>query len=283
MRRISLGFTLLALVAGSAATALAQGMPTSQPKFLHIFREQVKPGRAADHAKWEAGWPAAFEKAKSPYNYIALQSITGPTEVLYVSPLANQAAYGEMMAEEEKSPALSTETERLGKGESEFLSESSAMQAVAMPELSQGAFPDVGKMRYYEITTFRVRSGHYDAWVAATKAYMAAAARSAPGASWRTYDVVAGAPGGTYLVFSSVGTFGEFDKMMAEGEATWKGMTAEESATLGRFMKESVITTTTNRYRLDPGQSYVNAETKAKDPAFWMPKAAATKAPAKKP
>ncbi len=63
-----------------------------------------------------------------------------------------------------------------------------------MPELSQGAFPDVGKMRYYEITTFRVRPGHYDAWVAATKAYMAAAARSAPGASWRTYDVVAGAP-----------------------------------------------------------------------------------------
>ncbi len=63
---------------------------------------RCKPGRAADHAKWEAGWPAAFEKAKSPYNYIALQSITGPTEVLYVSPLANQAAYGEMMAEVEK-------------------------------------------------------------------------------------------------------------------------------------------------------------------------------------
>ena len=57
-------------------------MPTTQPKFVHIFREQVKPGRAAEHAKWEAGWPAAFEKAKSPYHYIALQSITGPARGL---------------------------------------------------------------------------------------------------------------------------------------------------------------------------------------------------------
>ena len=203
MRKSIVSLTLLALAAGSAATALAQGVPTSQPKFVHIFREQVKPGRAGEHAKWEAGWPAAFEKAKSPFNYIALQSITGPPEVWYVSPLASQAAYGEMIAAEVKDPALAAELERLAKGDGEFLSEQSAVQAVAMPELSQGSFPQVGKMRYYEITTFRVRPGHQDAWIAATKVYKAATARSAPGASWRTYDVVAGAPGGTYLVFSS--------------------------------------------------------------------------------
>ena len=271
MRKSFLGLALL-LAAGSAATAFAQGVPTTQPKFMHIFREQVKPGRAADHAKWEAGWPAAFEKAKSPFNYIALQSITGPPEVWYVSPLASQAAYGDMIASEDKDPALAAELERLGKGDGEFLSEQSALQAVAMPELSQGAFPQIGKMRYYEITTFRVRPGHQDAWITATKAYKAAAARSSPGASWRTYDVVAGAPGGTYLVFSSVGAFAEFDKMMEEGEATWKGVTAEEGAVLGKFMKESVISVSTNRYRLSPGQSYVDAATKAQDPAFWSAK-----------
>ena len=240
MRKSFLSLSVLALAAGGAATALAQGVPTTQPKFMHIFREQVKPGRAADHAKWEAGWPAAFEKAKSPYNFIALQSITGPPEVWYVTPLASHAAYGEMIAAETSDPALEAELERLSKGDGEFLSEVNAMQAVAMPELSHGSFPQIGKMRFYEITTFRVRPGHQEAWIAATKAYKAAAARSAPGASWRTYDVVAGAPGGTYLVFSSVGTFAEFDKMMAEGEATMKGATAEEGAVLGKFMKESV-------------------------------------------
>jgi hypothetical protein len=263
---------VLALVAGVSAPALAQGVPTTQPKFLHIYREQVKPGRAAEHGQFEAGWPAAFEKAKSPYNYLALEAITGPQEVWYVQSLASQAEYGKMMAEQNVNAVLTAETDRLSKGDGEFLSESNAIQAVAMPELSYGAFPDIGKMRYWEITTFRVRPGHYDAWVAATKAYIAAAARSAPGASWRTYSVVAGAPGDTYLVFSSVASFGDFDKMMAEGEATWKGMTAEEGATLGKFMKESVISTSTNRYRLDPRQSYVGAEVKAKDLAFWTAK-----------
>lgn len=272
MRRNTLSLTLLALVAGSAATALAQGVPTTQPKFVHIFREQVKPGRAAEHAKWEAGWPAAFEKARSPFNYIALQSITGPPEVWYVSPLGSQAAYGEMIAAEEKDPVLAAELQRLGKGDGEFLAEQSALQAVAEPELSHGSFPSVGKMRYYEITTFRIRPGHEAAWRAATKVYKAACARSAPGAAWRTYGVVAGAPGGTYLLFSSVGSFGEFDRMMAEGDATMQGATAEEMGVLEKFMKESVISVSTQRYRLDPGQSYVNAETKAQDPAFWAKK-----------
>ena len=272
MKKTALCLTLLALVAGSAAPALAQGMPTTQPKFMHVFREQIKPGRSAEHAKWEAGWPAAYEKVKSPYHYIALQSMTGPSEVWYVVPLASQAAYGEMVAADDKDPALAAELERLNKGDAEFRAEESALQAVAMPELSHGAFPAPGKMKYYEITTFRIRPGHQDAWMAATQAYKAAAARSAPNASWRTYDVVAGAPGGTFLIFSSVGAFAEFDRMMAEGEATWKGMTAEESAALGKFMKEGLLTTTTNRYRLDPVQSYVNAETKAMDPAFWAKK-----------
>jgi len=161
MRKTALCLTLLALAAGSAAPALAQGVPTTQPKFMHVFREQIKPGRSGEHAKWEAGWPAAYEKAKSPYHYIALQSITGPSEVWYVVPLANHAAYGEMVATEDKDPALAAELERLNKGDAEFRAEESALQAVAMPDLSHGAFPAPGKMKYYEITTFRIRDLHH--------------------------------------------------------------------------------------------------------------------------
>ena len=51
-----------------------------------------------------------------------------------------------------------------------------------------------------------------------------------------------------------------------------QGATAEEMGVLEKFMKESVISVTTQRYRLDPAQSYVNAETKAQDPAFWAKK-----------
>jgi hypothetical protein len=283
MRKSTLSLTLLALVAGSTATALAQGLPTTQPKFLHIYREQVKAGRSADHSRWEAGWPAAFEKAKFPDSYIALESVTGPTEVWYLSPYASQAAYGESMARQNADAVLSAETERLARGDAEFVGEMNAIQAVARPELSHGTFPDLSKMRFWEIETFRVKPGHDEEFATAVKAYAAATGRSAPNASWRTYQVVAGAPGGTYLFISSVASFGDFDKARDEGEATWKGLTYDERSTLQKFFADGTLTSLSNRFRLDPRQSYVPAETRQKDPAFWMPKATPTKAPAKKP
>jgi hypothetical protein len=246
-------------------------MPTTQPKFLQIYREELKTGRAADHAKWGAGWPVAFEKAKSKFPYLAVSSITGPSEVWYLAPFADHAALGEMMAAE-GDPMLAPELERLTKGDAEFVERVTQMHAVAVPELSHGTFPDLSKVRFYEITTFRVKPGHAAEFMAATKAYKSAAGRSDPGASWRTYDVMAGAPNGTYLVLSSVGSFAEFDRMMAGSEATWKNATAEEMAPLEKFMKEGVLSTVTQRFRVEPSMSYVDAATKAQDPAFWSKK-----------
>jgi len=285
MRKSLLSVTLLALVGGSAATALSQGLPTTQPKFLHIYREQVKVGRSADHSKWEAGWPAAFEKAKFPDTYIALEAVTGPAEVWYVSPYASQAAYGESMAKQDADPGLSAEVERLARGDAEFVSELNAIQAVARPDLSHGTFPDLTTMRFWQITTFRVKPGHGEDFAAAAKAWASASARSGSSANWRTYEVVAGAPGGTYLVFGSVVSFADFDKGMAEDEATRKGLTFEERTALQKYSTDAALSTVTNRYRLDPRQSYVPAETRQKDPAFWMPKppAKGAAAPKKKP
>jgi hypothetical protein len=274
---------LTSLLVAVAASAFAQGVPTMQPKFLHIFREQVKAGRSADHAKWEAGWPAAYEKAKAPYNYVALASLTGPTEVWYVTTLASQAAYGEMLASESKNPALSTELDRLQKGDGEFLSEGNALQAMARPDLSYGEFPDIALMRFWEITTWRVKPGHDEGFDAAVKAYMSAVKRAGTPSRWRTYQVVAGAPAGTYLIFSSVASFADFDRGAADSETIWKGKTEEEGTTIGKFLTDGLINRVGNRYRLDPVQSYVPKEVRAKDPAFWMPKPAAVRSTTAKP
>lgn len=251
-----------------AASTFAQTMPTTQPKFLHIYRETLKPGRSADHAKWEAGWPAAFEKAGAKQAYLAISALTGPQEVWFISPYANQAAFGETLAAE-ASPALAPEMERLAKGDGEFLSEVTALQLAAAPELSQGSFPDMAKVRFYEIMTLRVKIGYDSEWGEAMQAYKAAAAKGAPGASWRAYRVVAGAPGGTYVLMSSTTSFADFDKMAADDEGIWKAVPAEDLSKMVKFFKEGVLGMVTQRYKVEPSMSYVDAATKAKDPAFW--------------
>lgn len=263
---------LAVALTASASTALAQSLPTSQPNILQIYREEVKVGHNADHAKVEAGWPAAFEKAKFPYTYIALVSMTGPNEAWFVTPYDSHEAQADSLKREEE-PVLAAELARLQKADAEHLTGIRSILAMARKDLSRGAYPETARQRFYEVTIFRVRPGHEGGFAAAAKAYGAAAGRGAPESSFRVYEVMAGMPSPSYLVFSSVASYGAFDKGMAEGEATMKAATEEERNTLQKFSAEGLINSETIRFRLDPGMSYVPKEVRAQDPAFWMPKA----------
>jgi hypothetical protein len=261
------------LLLGITGSAFAQGtMPTTQPNVLMIIREEVKVGHAADHAKTEAGWPAAFEKAKFPYNYLAFVSLTGPSEAWFVAPYESHAALADSMKRESDDPALSAELERLSREDSAHVNSIRTLHCAARKDLSYGSFPDTTKQRFWEISLFRVRPGHEASFAAAAKAYGAAAGRAAPGTSYRVYEVIAGIPGPTYVIFSSVASFGEFDKMMTDGEATMKGLTAEERAALQKFSAEGLVNVETQRFRLDPGMSYVPGNVRSQDPGFWIPK-----------
>lgn len=265
----ALAVRMALLSVSSASLAFGQGMPTSQPTLINIVREEVKAGHNAMHSAYEAGWPAAYAKAKSPNYYVAMVAITGPNESWYVVPFASHAAIGESLKRESDDKALSAELDRLEKGDADHINSSRRMTAAARPDLSYGAFPDLGLARFWEITTFRVRPGYEEAFANAAKAYAAAAKRAAPNMSWRTYEVIAGLPGPTYLVFASVQSFAEFDKGMTDGIELGKAFTPDEQATLQKFSTSGLINAETQRFRLDPVQSYVDAATKAKDPKFW--------------
>jgi len=273
---------LLLAIGGTAVAGFAQGLPTSQPGLLYLVREEVKVGHVADHPKVEAGWPAAFEKAKSPYYYVALASLSGTPEVWFVAPFENHAAFGDSLKRESEDAALSAELDRLSRADAEHVTSVRQIQAVARKELSHGEFPDVAKQRFYEISIFRVKPGHESGFVDAAKAYGAAAGRGAPDVNYRVYQVIAGMPEPTYLIFSSVVSFGDFDKMMTSSEATMKAATDDERKTLQTFLADGVYSTETFRFRLDPAMSYVPKEVRDSDPAFWAPKKPMAK-PAPKP
>jgi hypothetical protein len=262
---------VVCLTAG-AASAFAQALPTSQPKLLQIYREQVKTGHASAHTKTEAGWPAAFAKAGSPDYYLALSSMTGPQVVWFLSPWDSYTVWGKSMARDESNAALSAEIDRLSVADAEHVDSLPSIEAMARPDLSHGSYPDLGKQRFWEITIMRVRPGHEEQFADAAKAYKALAARAMPNARWRVYQISAGMPGPTFLIFSSVETFGQFDGMLAEGMAAEKSLTPAERDVFKKFDTEALVNAETNRFRLDPNMSYVSAETKAADPAFWSKK-----------
>lgn len=263
---------LLALAVTCVSLASAQnGLPASQPKRLTIIREQVKVGHGAGHARNEAGWPAALEKAKSPDYYIALTAMTGPVEAWFLIPSESHAAEAASMKRDAKDPVLSAELDRLSLADADFITGAITIQTMARPDLSLGKFPNVAKVRFFEVSIFSVRQGQEAKMDSIIKTYGAVRKRVSPDASYRFYMVNAGMPDPTYIVIQSVEDYAEFDQTMAEHEKVFASATPEESAILGKW-GEAVMRSESNRFRVDPVMSYVSKEVRASDPDFWIAK-----------
>ena len=260
----------MVFLGAGADSALGQDpLIDTQPGLLTIYMEQIKLGMDAAHAANEAGWPAAFAKAHAPETYLALASMTGTSQVWYTVPSDSYAKSGEASARNAADPVLMAELARLRANDGQFLESIRTVELVGRPDLSFGAFPDLAKARFFDITTFRVRSGHGAQFEEAAKLYGKVSERLAPNSSYRVYMVTAGMPSGTFMIFSSVEDYAELDQVMATGNAIFAGMTDDERKVFERFSLEAEQSVLTNRFRLDPGQSYADAATKAADPAFW--------------
>lgn len=260
---------LVSLILGGTVTAaLSQSLPSTQPQMLLIIKENIKIGHRAEHLMTESGWPAAYERAKSPDSYLAMESMTGSPQVWFLSPYASNQAMADSFKRDDADSVLSAELARLSRMDAEHLTGLELIQAAARPDLSHGAFPDLMRQRFWEITVFQGKPGSGPAFEAAAKAYGAATGRAAPDASYRTYQVIAGMPTPTYLVFSSVADYADFDESTAEDMATMNALTADERAAIAKAM-EGMAEVVTHRFSLSSEMSYVPAEVKASDPEFW--------------
>ena len=91
------------------------------------------------------------------------------------------------------------------------------MLALYRPELSYNAGVDIRMYRYFSITTTRIRPGH-DAQYAEYVQKLVNVAREKAKVDKlhvATFQVVSGAPGGTYLIFRPVKSLAEFDDPIA--------------------------------------------------------------------
>ena len=270
-------FAAALLVASLPAVTAAQNpLPATQPTVLTIYREDVKYGHNADHETLEAGWPAAFAKAKSPYSYIALTSMTGANEAWFLAPYADWKALGDSYKLESADAVLAAELARLSKADAEHVSNARSIHLAGRPDLSGGTFPKVAASRFYEITFFRVRAGHEREFEELAKVFKAAYEKAAPQTSYRIYQVVAGIPGPTYVGFMSTPTMADFDKQQQTDMAVMGTFTPEQMQKLQKFSTEGLINVETQRFAVNGRMSYVDDATAAQDPGFWRPRVKAS-------
>lgn len=269
----------------SATLASAQEAPrTGPPKVLQVIREEVKVGKGAAHEKVEAGYVHAFAKANWPEHYLAMTSVYGPPEAWFLLGYDSFAAIDKENKEYEKAAGLKAELEKLDTQDAEMISGVRRFVAVYRDDLSYHADTvQIGKYRYLEVITYRVRPGHDMEFAEAAKTVRAAYEKVGADVPWAIFQVVLGMPSPTFLVTVPMKSLDEIDAGFARRPKLLAAFGEEGVRKLNKMASEGYAFVDSNIFAFSPKMSYVSKESAALDPDFWTPKPAAkpaAKAPA---
>ena len=277
MKRITsclLGATLLC---GGLSLAAAQEMTglTPPPKVMVVIREFLKPGKGgAPHEKAESAFVQAFARAKWPTHYLAANSVSGKNRALFFVPYDSFEAWEKDNQAQQKNAALAAALDRASVGDGELLSETDASLLVYNEEQSLRAPVDIAHMRYFEISLFRVRSGHRKEWSDAVK-LVQEAYEKIPDMHWAMYEAAYGQEDVTYIVIQPLKSLAEVDQGMERDKQFMAAMGEEGMKKLGELESSAIEFTQSNLFQFSPAMSYPPDAWVKADPDFWKVKAAA--------
>ena len=121
MKKIALGALAVFVLSFTLPLVAQDDGASPAPNVIQIYREMVKPGRTAAHEKVEMGWPRAFRASKNPSHYLAMTSITGPTEAWFVAGYPSYEAWEKESKAQAEDATLTAETNRLSAVDGELL------------------------------------------------------------------------------------------------------------------------------------------------------------------
>jgi hypothetical protein len=292
MKRV---FLVITLVMGSAGLSqlFAQERPMGPPPALLIVREEIKPGQMPAHNKHSASYAKIFARLQTDSYRIAMVPVAGnENEVVYVTPLGTFAQMEQMQKDTDKKlgsamGATRTELDRLDREAPDLHAGMRDLMAIYRSEMSYEPDVDIAKMRYFAITTVRIRPGMDDAYIDYIKNLTNVAREKAKAELHiATFQVIAGSPaaaGATYMFFRPMTSLSDYDLKI--GARVRAAMSDEQKKKADKTAGEVILNTETSVYAFTPQMSYVPKEMVARDPGFWGPKTqeAAMSKPRKRP
>jgi hypothetical protein len=190
-----------------------------------------------------------------------LDSISGSSEEWMVE------MHGSFAGVEDLDRAMGPVTpRRAGAGPDELLPLTRTMIAVYRPNLSYrpgDAIRAIPKSRYWYVSLHRVQIGREAEFAEAVRARTALSDWANLDRPQIAYQVVSGAPAGTFVFFAPLASL----RILDDGIAKWTGFVeagaAAKKAGDVEIFRENLL------FRVEPRMSYVSDDFAAGDPEFW--------------
>jgi hypothetical protein len=255
--------------------AEAQQAPaTSTPPVLVIYREEVKPGRAAAHASNETAWAQGFAKAGVPQHWLGMTSVAGPNEAWFFS---GYGSYEEMQKSEdavEGTPAMQALADKFSAQEGDLINRTTTIVAGYRPGLSYQPEVSLPAMRFMSIDVVRVKPGHDREFRAAWRMQVEAHTKAKVDEHWAVYESMAGTNDFTFFFIYPMKSLAEIDKAGpihgADAFRTAVGEGGRE--TMREANRAAIESQVTYIFRVRPSMSTLPKEWIDADPSFWTVK-----------
>lgn len=196
---VPLGFAVLIGSSVAAQSTTTPRDPNDPPTLLVIYREEVKPGKAAAHTANEQAWAAAFTKGQAPVQWLGMTTIAGPSEAWFLSRYDSYADFQKTEDAMEASAALMAEQDKFSTQDGDLLNRTSAIIARYQPALSYQPKVAIPKMRYMQVDIVQVRPGHGGDFTEVWRSIVAAHGKAKMNEHWAVYAVQSGMTAGTFL------------------------------------------------------------------------------------
>jgi hypothetical protein len=229
------------------------------------------------HDKTETGISAAFAKAKFPYYYVGLTSMSGPSRGLYLTQYSSFADWEKGNKIVEKNPTLNAEVEKASVADGELLSSVDTGVFTYDADLSFHPHADISHGRYMELIAFQVKPGHRKDWEKIVAIVKAGHEKAGTSAHWAMFEPAYGREDGNYIALTSLKSMTEIDNDFMDDKKWAEAMGEEGMKKLDELFAETVTSSHSELFSVNPHQSYVSPDWIAADPDFWKPKAAAAK------
>lgn len=274
VKRIVCCLSVCLLLSGLFQARAQMPAPATAPKVLVIVREDIKPGKGADHAKQSNAFVQLLGKAKSPYYRVAAIPMSGnENEVTYYWGFDSYATLEKYYQDLEKwaTGPFKAEFEKLDKQGADLHAAQRDVIASYREDLSYRPKFNVGEAHYMIVVTIRARPGHGMDFTEARKIVLAAHERAKLEEHYYVYEASSGTPGPTYFIFVPLKSLKEMDADI-HGKAYQDTVGEENQKKLAKIAADSYLSIESSLYAFNPSMSYVGKDWAAGDPDFWWPK-----------
>ncbi len=266
---------LCLLVAGPVlctAPAIGQMPPSGvnpPPKYIYLSNIEIKPNMTGAFIASESTDVQAERAANAPLNYFGMVSITGSPRALFFAGFDSFDSLQKQHEQGMSDAKLQAAMKAADATEAPALSQTYGSIYKFRDDLSLNSALDISQQRFFDMTVFHVRSGHYQDFEHLVKIYIKAYS-SIANSHWAMFEKLYGENSDrTFILVTPIKALAEEDQFMIDGDNLPKAVGEDQLQLMHELGSETIESSESDLFAIVPEMSYVPASWLTASPDFW--------------